>query len=166
MINLVQEIPEIVKVTTTMIPALQNVRLIRGLIIPLQGAGSMNETKAIEAYEATKRKSQEQRTKLKQKYKKNVIKISDAMQCVEDHCFDGKLALVFGKALLDVVTGGKADAGDILFGRIAGCMVGKALQQKNKRRRGLFSQKDKSRKNVVYSELVRLRKGKLHIHVP
>lgn len=162
----IEEIPEIIKVTTTMIPAIRNVRLIRGLVVPLQNTGQMNETKAVEAYDASKRKNQEERTKLKQKYKKNVVKVSDALKCVEDHVFDGKLALVFGKALLDVITGGKAQAGDILFGRVAGCIISKALQQKNPRRRGLFSQKDKSRKRVVYSETIRVRKGKLHPHAP
>jgi hypothetical protein len=156
----IEEIPEIIKVTTTMIPALQNVKFIRGLIVPLQGTGAMNETRAIESYDNEKRKNQERRTKLKKKHNKQVIKISDAMQCVEDHVFDGRLALAFGKALMNVITGGKVDAGDILWGRISGCMIGKALQQKNLRRRGEF------KSDHPFSEKIRIRKGKLHPHVP
>lgn len=156
----IEEIPEIVRITTTMIPALKDIKLIRGLIVPLQGAGIMNETKAVEAYDSQKKKNQEQRTRLKKKHNKQVIKISDAMQCVEDHCFDGKLALAFGKALMNTITGTKVDAGDILWGKISGCMIGKALQQKNQRRRGEFQS------DHPFSEKIRVRKGKLHPHLP
>ncbi len=162
---LVEEIPEIVKITTSFVPALKNIKLIRGLLIPLQGVGEMNENKAFEALESAKQNNQEQRVKLKKKYNKNVIKISDAMKCVEDNVFDGKIAIAFGKALLGTLTSGVTgiggDAGDILFGHIAGCMINKRLQQKNKRRRGEYSKK----KPEAFSEKIRIRKGKLHPYV-
>lgn len=158
----IEEIPELVKITTTMIPALKEIRLIRGLIVPLQNAGTMNESRAIEFYNNEKAKNQEQRTRMKRDHNKKVIKISDAMQCVEDHVFDGRLALVFGKALLNVISGRAVDAGDILWGRISGCMIGKALQQDNARRRGEYSKK----KPEPYSEKIRVRKGRLHPHLP
>ncbi len=162
---LVEEIPEVVKVATSFIPALKNVKLVRGLIIPVQGTGQFNETKALEEYESAKKKNQEQRVKLKKKYNKHVIKISDAMKCVEDNVFDGAIAISVGKALMSTitssVTGTSQNAGDILFGHISGCMIGKMLQQKNKRRRGEFSKK----KPEAFSEKVRIRKGKLHPYV-
>ncbi len=159
---LVEEIPEIVRVTTTMIPALQNVRFLRGLIIPLSRSGTMNETKALEELKADAKKNEDQRTKLKKKYNKRVIKISDAMKCVEDSIGDGKIAIAVGKAILNTLTasirGNQATAVDILFGKISGCMINKALQQKNKRRRGEYSKK----KPQPFSEKIRIRKGKLH----
>ncbi len=158
---LVEEVPEVVKVATSFVPALRNIKLIRGLIIPLQGTGQFNETKALEEMESQKRKNQEERVRLKKKYNHNVIKISDAMKCVEDNVFDGKLAIAFSKAFLNTITGTKVDVGDILWGRISGCMIGKALQQKNKRRRGEYSKK----KPQPFSEKIRIRKGKLHPYV-
>ena len=43
--TLAEVIPEVVKVTTTMIPALRSVPLVRGLIIPLSATGQMNDAK-------------------------------------------------------------------------------------------------------------------------
>ncbi len=159
---LIEEIPEIVRVTTTMIPALKEIQLVRGLIIPLQGTAGMNETKALEQLESDAKRNQEQRVKLKKKYQKRVIKVSDAMKCVEDSIGDGKIAIAVGKAILGSLTssirGGSPTAVDILFGKISGCMINKALQQKNKRRRGEWSKK----KPQPFSEKIRIRKGKLH----
>ncbi len=162
---LIEEIPEVVKVATSFIPALKDVKLIRGLIIPLQNPGQFNETKALEELESAKKKNQEERVRLKKKYNKRVIKIADAMKCVEDNVFDGKIAIAFAQGLLRTLTSGitgtQTDAGDILFGHIAGCMIGKALQQKNKRRLGKFVKK----KPDAFSEIVKIRKGKLHPYV-
>lgn len=162
---LIEDIPEVVKVAVGFVPALKNVRFIRGLIVPVNGVGQFNETQALEKLQSERAKNQEQRTKLKKKNNKHVIKISDAMKCVEDHCFDGAIGLAVGKAILKTltsgVTGSTETAGDILFGRIAGCMIGKALQQRNARRRGEYSKK----KPQAFSEKIRIRKGKLHPYV-
>ncbi len=161
---LVEEIPEIVRVTTTMIPALRNVRFIRGLVVPLSSTGSMNEHKALEELEAQRKKKQEERTKLRKKQNKKVLKVSDAMQCVEDN-LNGATLILFAKGILNTLTSGVGGSGeggfDLLYGRIAGCMIGKALQQKNKRRRGEFAKK----KPEAFSEKIRIRKGKLHPYV-
>jgi hypothetical protein len=169
---LVEEIPEIVRVTTTMVPALKNVQLIRGLLIPLSRSGTMNETKALEELKSARDKNQEQRTKLKKKYNKRVIKVSEAMKCVEDAIGDGKIAIAVGKAIISTITssltGNSSSAVDILFDKIAGCMIDKALQQRNKRRRGSFesheAHKTGKKKVTVFEELVRVRRGKLHPH--
>jgi len=166
-------IPEVVEITTTMIPALRAVPLVRGLVVALQSDAPMNELKASEAYEAEGKKRQEQRNKLKKKFNKHVIKISDALQCVENNVFNGKIAIAFAKALLSTITKGPAaqTTPDAMFDLIAKCMVEKRLQQKNKRSKGKYvktkgpglpgpeSQPD-------YEELVRLRRGKLHPFIP
>jgi len=105
------------------------------------------------------------RARLKKKHNKQVIKISDAMKCVEDHVFNGQVGIAVGKAIMKTltsgVTGTTESAGDILWGQISGCMIGKALQQKNRRRRGEYSKK----KPEPFSEKIRIRKGKLHPYV-
>lgn len=161
-------IPEVVKVTTTMIPALKNVQIIRGLIIPLAATGDMNQAKAIEELDAERKKKQEERKKLKKKQNKRVIKVSDAMDCVEKYAYDGKVALDFAKAILHVITQKTpVDFGDIMFGKISGCMIGKALPQKNSRSRGKYvKSKGPGITDQPFSELVRLRRGKLHPFIP
>ncbi len=158
---LVEEIPQIVKTIVELAPQLRNVQFLRGLIIPLSRVPS-NEHEALEKLEADARKKKDERKKLKKKQNKHVIKVSDAMECVEKYVYDGKIALDFGRALISVissgVTGSQTDLGDIMFGRISGCMIGKALQQKNPRRRGEYSKK----KPQPFSEKIRVRKGKLH----
>lgn len=160
----IEEIPEAVKVATSLIPALRNVKFIRGLVVPLSNTGQFNETKALEAYENERKKEQEKRTKLKKENNKYVIKISDAMACVESSCFDASIMLAVGKAFLSAITSGftgsQVTAGDILFQKIAKCMTDKKLQQKNLRRRGEF------KSDHPFSEKLRIRKGKLHPHVP
>ncbi len=158
---LVEEIPAIVRTVVELAPQLKNVQFLRGLIVPLSKVPS-NEHQALENLEADARKKKEERRKLKKKQNKHVIKVSDAMDCVEKYVYDGNVALDFGKALVSVitsgVTGSQTDLGDIMFGRISGCMIGKALQQKNKRRRGEYAKK----KPQAFSEKIRIRKGKLH----
>jgi hypothetical protein len=161
---LIEEIPSVVKTVVELAPALKNIQLIRGLIIPLSKVPS-NETEALEKLQADANKKKEERRKLKKKQNKRVIKVSDAMECVEKYAYDGKIALDFGKALISVITSGitgtQTDLGDIMFGRMSGCMIGKALQQNNKRRSGEF----KKKKPEAFSEKIRLRKGKLHPYV-
>jgi len=160
----IEEIPAIVKTVTTLAPALRTVPVLRGVIVALNKVPS-NEHEALEKLEADANKKKEERRKLKRKNNKHVIKVSDAMDCVEKYAYDGKIALDFGKALISVITSGvtgtSTDLGDIMFGRISGCMIGKALQQRNKRRRGTYSKN----KPQAFSELIRIRKGKLHPHV-
>jgi hypothetical protein len=154
-------IPEIVKVTTTFVPALKNIRLVRGMIIPLGASGTMNEAQALAEYQRSKDRNRATRTRLKQQHNKRVIKVSDAMECLEKE-LDGKLAILFGQALLNVILGGTNDCFDLAFGRIAGCMIGKALQQGNQRTLGKFVRKRVG--EPEFSEIVKIRRGKLHPH--
>lgn len=160
----VTEIPEVVKVATSFIPALRNVRFIRGLIVPMADVDQFNEIKALEEYNNERKKNQDKRTKLKKANNKHVIKISDALTCVESSCFDASFLIAIGKALMSGITSGitgsQVTAGDLMFEKISKCMLEKMLQQKNKRRRGEFQS------DHPFSEKIRIRKGKLHPHVP
>lgn len=161
---IVEEIPEIIKITTSFVPALQNIKLIRGLIVPLQNTGQFNETKALEELSSQRDKNQTERAKLKQKNNIHVIKISDAMTCVEQNLYEGKAAIAFAKALLSTITGQGQDFGDVMFQKIAQCMIDKALQQKNSRSLGKYV-KTKGTPEP-YSEIIKLRRGKLHPFIP
>jgi hypothetical protein len=155
-------VPEIVKIATTLIPGLKTLPVL-GKIIPLFQAGEMNTIQAQEQYESDKSRSTQRRTKLKQENNKHVIKISDAMECVEN-TLDGKLALAFLKATIQVILGGTGNSFDTLFDPIAACMLEKALQQKNLRSKGKYVKTKATAEE--YSEVISLRKGKLHPFIP
>lgn len=176
-IALAEAIPEIVKVTTTMIPALQNVKLLRGLIVTLKGTGSMDETKALEEYNTSRDKHKAERKKVRDRNNSKVIKIKDALQCVEDTLGQGKIGIAFAKALLSVITqkaGASQDMLDVIYGPIQDCMLKHALGQKNRRSHGWYEKFKKGHSgdppdpptDPVYTELVRLRRGKLHPFIP
>jgi hypothetical protein len=169
-VGLVEEIPEIVKIATKFIPALRSIPLI-GKVIPLLSAGEMNETKALEELQRRDERDKQKRTRLKNKYRSKVIKISDAMECVENEV-DGKLLLVVGKAILSTITGSSSgNATQILFDKIAACMIEKALQQRNPRALGKFT-KTKGpglpgpEGQESYTEIIKLRRGDLHPFLP
>ena len=156
-------IPEVVKVVTTMVPAVKNLRLVRGLIVPLEGAGTMNEAKAIEELQGNVEKRKQQREKARNKQNKRVIKINDAMKCIEDQIGQGQLLIDFGKAILSTITSSRGqDMMDLISGRVLACMISKALQQNNKRTRGKFVRDPDDRHHKKFSETERIRRGKLH----
>lgn len=135
----IEEIPEIVKITTTMIPALRNVQLIRGLVIPLSSTGDMNQAKALEQYQSEVDKKKRVRQKLRDDLNKRVIKVKDALQCVEDTLGSGAIGISFAKSLLNVINplktpGSATDMMDLLYGPIQECMIKKALTQTQKRK--------------------------------
>lgn len=158
------EIPEIVKVITTLFPALRTLPVL-GRIIPLFNAGDMNEHQALEQMQRSADNSKARRTQTKQKEGKHVIKVSDALQCVEDSCFDSTIALALLKNLCRNILGvGDKWANEIIYDRIAACMLNKALQQNNRRKKGKFVS-SKGMKDT-YTEIVSLRKGNLHPFLP
>jgi hypothetical protein len=159
LIGLVQEIPEVIKFVG---PVIGRVPLL-GKIIPFLQAGELNEAKALEQLQSEMDKNKKQRTKARQEQNKHVIKISDAMQCVEEN-LNGKFLLSIGRAVLNALTGKPDNAGDILYDAIFQCMLSKALQQNNARSVGKYVKT----KNTPepFSEIISLRRGKLHPFIP
>jgi hypothetical protein len=172
-------IPEIVKVATTMVPALRTVPILRGLIVPLSNVGNMNETKALEELQRAADKHKQQREQARSRVKSRVIKVSDAMKCVDEFFSTGRLALSIGKAILSTITssfaGDPRDATDIAHAEILECMKRKMLQQRNRRSKGRYVKirgpqiGTKEKYNLPessFSELVRVRRGRLHPLIP
>jgi hypothetical protein len=159
-VSLITEIPEIVKFVA---PVLRSIPLL-GRVIPLFQAGEFNEAKTLEQLQAQADKNKNTRQKLKDDTNKRVIKVRDALECVEKVCFDGRILIRIGKALLATIAGRSENLGDIMFGEIADCMLSKALQQDNRRRKGKFT----SEKGLpeTYTELISLRRGRLHPFLP
>jgi hypothetical protein len=124
----VEEVPAIIRTLVTLAPALRNVPLLGRLIVALQGVKPISETKVLEELQAAKDKLRKERKKLADDNNKYVIKVSEAMQCVEKNV-DGALLSKIGKAVIDVLTGNPQDLGTEIMDPINKCMLENRLRQ-------------------------------------
>lgn len=127
-------VPTIVRAATTVAPALKDVRILRGFVAPLQGSG-FSEATAVQELQAAINKRVKTRRKLRDQMKKRVLKVSDAMDCVENNVGNGKIALSFGRALVDVLAGGTGGNIELLLDAVNKCLIEHALPQTAKRKR-------------------------------
>jgi len=138
LVGLVEEIPELVKIATTFLPALARIPVL-GKVIPLFSTGQMNETKALEQLQSEIDKKKQQREQTKKQYNKRVIKLNDAMSCVESQLMNPTVLLDAGKAILSTIatgligTGGTKSLSEILVERVWQCMIRKMLSQSSER---------------------------------
>jgi hypothetical protein len=126
--SLIQEIPPIVRTIVTLAPSIANLPLIRGLIIGLSGVKQINEKKVLEELQAAKDKLRKQRKKLADDNNKYVIKVSEAMKCVESNV-DGALLAKVGRAIIATLSGSPQDLGTEIMDPINKCMMEKRLRQ-------------------------------------
>jgi hypothetical protein len=132
-IALVQEIPPIVRTLVTLAPALARVPILRGLIIALNGVKPINDKQVLEELQAAKDKLKKVRTKLADDNNKYVIKVSEAMKCVEDNV-SGKLLAGLGRAIIATLSGKAQDLGTEIIDPINRCMIEKRLRQDTPRK--------------------------------
>ena len=92
-----------------------------------------NDARQIEALQSSADKNKATRTKLKRENNKHVIKVNDAMQCVEDQLADGRLAWTLFKSFGSVLAGNASDAADVTMQQIFDCMKRKTLSQRSTR---------------------------------
>jgi hypothetical protein len=160
--GLVEEIPEIIKVAKTFLPWLAKLALV-GKIIQLTGVGEMDENKALEQLQRAADNQKKVRQKVRDDLNKRVIKVKDALDCVEKSVFDPKNILKLGKGILATIVGKGATGSfvDIIYAEIEACMKEKMLKQKNKRTRGKFVRTRGKEPQFSEIEVIR-RGGKMH----
>jgi hypothetical protein len=133
LIGLVEEVPALVRTLITLAPALANVPILGRVIIALSAVKPINEKKVLEELQAAKDKLRKQRKKLADDNNKYVIKVSDAMQCVEKN-IDGALLRKIGSSIIDVLTGSPKDLGTEIIDPINKCMLEERLRQDTPRK--------------------------------
>jgi hypothetical protein len=160
--GLVEEIPEIIKVAKTFLPWLAKLALV-GKIIQLTGVGEMDENKALEQLQRAADNQKKVRQKVRDELNKRVIKVKDALDCVEKSVFDPKNILKLGKGILATIVGKGATGSfvDIIYAEIEACMKSKMLKQENKRTRGKFVRTRGKEPQFSEIEVIR-RGGKMH----
>lgn len=140
-------------------PELKAAQITRGKIIPVSNINPMNEA---EEARALNRKFTRPRRRDRRRDSSFVVNLDEAIKCVEKTCGDGSLVSgVLRDCVLVLLKGGTGTGNrtvEKILNPVIECLRTKALGQRNKRTRGKFVRT----KGGEFSEIVRLRKGKLH----
>jgi hypothetical protein len=131
--SLVVEVPPLIRTLVTLAPALRNLPVLGKLIVALSGVKQINDKQVLEELQAAKDKLRKQRKKLADDNNKYVIKVSEAMKCVENN-IDGALLKKIGSTIIDVLTGSPKDLGTEIIDPINKCMMENRLRQDTPRK--------------------------------
>ncbi len=124
----IEEIPQVIKTAVTLIPALAKIPGLGKLIVVLNKV-PQSDTQALEKLQSDNDKKKKEREKTVKENARYVIKVSEAMKCVNSKFDDANLVLDFVKSLIDLVTGGSQTMTDALRERILHCMLENRLRQ-------------------------------------
>jgi hypothetical protein len=133
LIGLVEEVPPLIRTLVTLAPALKNVPILGRVIIALSGVKPIDGAKELEELQAAKDKLRKQRKKLADDNNKYVIKVSEAMKCVEKN-IDGAMLSKIGRSIIDVLSGNPQDLGTEIIDPINKCMMEERLRQDTPRK--------------------------------
>jgi len=120
---------EIVRSAVALAPVLLELPVVGRFLATFQPTPE-SETKAVE--EIQKKADQEKKTRQKKRDENNkyVIKVSDAMDCVEDNLGEGGILWEFAKSIAHIVTGGDSRTGpDVILDNIYNCLEENRLRQ-------------------------------------
>ncbi len=95
-----------------------------------------NEAKVIEQLQASQDKDKETRKKTKQRNARYVIKVSEAMECVEKHYGNGAALWEFVKAIGRAIAGSDTAGTDVLMNEVFKCLEENRLRQDTPRVKG------------------------------
>jgi len=124
--------PALVPIIIRLFPALREVKLVRGLIIPLQTIDPASETEL--ARNLARKLQLQEREKFRDTA--HVVRVSDVKSCYEETMKDGGLLLQFLKSLAATLTDAKAkNAAEAIGDKLMVCVRDKALTQTARRKR-------------------------------
>jgi hypothetical protein len=125
-------LPALVPIIIRLFPALTNIKLVRGVLIPLKSVSEASETDL--ARQLARKLKLDQQEKFRDTA--HVVKVSDVKECYENTMKDGALLLQFLKALCSSLTDPKAkNAAEAIGEKLMTCVREKALTQTSKRKR-------------------------------
>jgi hypothetical protein len=130
----------LVEAALVIAPELVDVPVLGRVLIALTGGHPGNETAALEQLQRSGDTQKKTRQRVRDDLKHRVIKVSDALQCVESNIYDGRLLLNVGKALVKNIAGANTDAASLAYEPIQNCMIQKMLSQSSKKSVGGWKQ--------------------------
>ncbi len=123
----IEEVPQVVKTAVTLMPALQNIPGLGKIIIALNRVPN-DDTKALEELKKQADRGKRTREDTQKKNSRYVIKVSEAMKCV-DKGFDANLVLTFLKSMGRILVGGQDSLADQMRNGIYQCLEENRLRQ-------------------------------------
>jgi hypothetical protein len=128
LVGLVKEIPNVLKLAKTVLPTIGKVPVLGRIVSLLQVPD--NEAEYLEVLKRESDKAKRTRKRKRDENNRYVIKVSDALQCVEDNFYDPKTAWTFVKGLLSGLAEGKGKTGFSALGdAVSECIIENALRQ-------------------------------------
>jgi hypothetical protein len=130
---LVELVSPLVEAALIVAPELINVPVLGKVLQALTGGHPGSEHKALEELQRSADDQKKTRQKVRDRLGHRVIKVSDALACVEATLFDGKLLLLLGKAIVKNLAGAPTDIGSLQYDPVQRCMIQKMLSQSSKK---------------------------------
>ncbi len=137
---LVEIVAPIVEAALIVAPELIDVPVLGRVLLALTGGHPLNEHKALEDLQRSVDDQKKTRQKVRDRLGHRVIKVSDALKCVDDTLMSGNVLLLLGKAIVKNISGGQTDVGVLQYDPIQRCMIQKMLSQSSKRSVGGWKQ--------------------------
>lgn len=124
----VEEIPQIVRTAVTLLPELANIPGLGKIIIALNKVPT-NDTQALEQLQSEFDKKKKEREKTQTQNARYVIKVSEAMKCVDKSFDNANLVWAFVKSIGSLVSGGSTTLTDPMRQAIYQCLEENRLRQ-------------------------------------
>lgn len=124
----VEEIPQIVRTAVTLLPQLAKIPGLGKIIIALNKVPT-NDTEALEKMQGEFDKKKKERERAQQQNSRYVIKVSEAMKCVDKSFDSANLVWEFVKSIGSLVSGGSTQVTDEMRSQISRCLEENRLRQ-------------------------------------
>ncbi len=131
--GIIEIVSPLVEAALIVAPELVNIPVLGKLLLGLSGGNPMNEAQAVEQVQKQADDAKKTRQKVQDRLGHRVIKVSDALKCVDATLTDGKLLLTLAKALVKNIAGTPTDIGQLQYDPIQNCMIQKMLSQSGKK---------------------------------
>jgi len=122
------EIPQIIRTAADLVPALRSIPALGRTVIFLNRI-PRDDTKALEELRRAGDKKKKEREKEARDNGRYVLKVSEAIKCVDAHAYDPRIILDFVRAVGSTLIGGTTSGFDPMRNRIVQCLKEKALRQ-------------------------------------
>jgi hypothetical protein len=110
-------------------PELADIPVLGRIAVLLSGTNQLNDTHALEEFQRAKDRQKAQREKERDDNSRYVIKVSEALKCVDDSLFNTGVLMAFLKGLVNVILGKTQTMDDLMYDKIKTCILENRLRQ-------------------------------------
>jgi hypothetical protein len=127
--SVIEEIPEVIRTALILMPELANVPVLGRIAVLLAGTHQLDDTHPLEQFDKAREADKAVRERERDENSRYVIKVSEALKCVDKGLFDSKLLLAFLKGLINILLGKSQSADALMYDQIKQCILENRLRQ-------------------------------------